>query len=791
MKLTLQIKILLITIAIIILSISANSVINSVIFVNEYTNVLGEKSFAVGQSLKIQLDRLLRLNIPLDKLVGFEKQCSDLVNTYDDILYAAVLDTNNIILFHNDMSQHGRKLYYIPKSDIHSFKQKFFELKNEASETIYQSRIPIIDSHKEYQGMVIIGFSDEAIKAKRNRMIFASVLIGVFSVAFAACLVVSLIHLIVSKPLNKFISDIQLIRSAKADELQLIKSRSNDEIGQLKKAFNDLMADLNASNNKIKKYTEQLESEIQARTAELTIANQKLQHDMIVIKETDKALKKSEFKYRSMMESMTDPVYICSPDFKVEYMNPAMINRIGRNAVGEPCHSAIHGKNKKCDWCVFDKVAKNETIETTVLSPLDKRNYRQIHMPIVHRDGTVSKMSLFRDITDLLIAVEEKEKAKAQLLQSQKMESIGTLAGGIAHDFNNLMTTVIGNAHLVLMLTGKDDPVRKKIEAIEAAGGKAADLTRQILAFSRKQMIQPKVLDINEVLTDIKSMLVRLVEESIEMKMIYEPALWPVKMDPSQINQIVINLVTNARDAMPAGGKLTIETANANLDENYFREHGVEKQPGSYVMLSVSDTGIGMDKETLEHIFEPFYTTKEVDKGTGLGLSTVYGVVKQNKGFVWVDSEPGQGSTFKIYLPVTKGDPGTKKKDLPRDYVPKGSENILIVEDDLSVRKLICEFLDQYGYQVLEAENGEKAIKIAGKHNGPIHLLITDVVMPKMSGREVADNLKSHRPEIKVLYISGYTDRNLPGFLEEGANFLKKPFSPEVLAHKVREALDS
>ncbi|MDO9565764.1 MAG: ATP-binding protein [Candidatus Desulfaltia sp.] len=791
MKSTLRIKILIITISIVILSISANSVINSVIFVNEYTNVLGEKSFAVGQSLKIQLDRLLRLNIPLDKLVGFEKQCSDLVNTYDGILYAAVLDTNNIILFHNDMSQHGRRLYYIPKSDIHSFKQKFFELKNEASETIYQSRIPIIDSHNEYQGMVIIGFSDEVIKAKRNRMVFASILIGMFSVAFATCLVISLIHLIFSKPLNKFISDIQSIRSAKADELQLIKSQSNGEIGQLKKAFNDLMTDLNASNNKVKKYTEQLESEIQARTAELTIANQNLQQDMIVIRDTDKALKKSESKYRSMMESMTDPVYICSPDFKVEYMNPAMINRVGRDAVDEPCYSAIHGLNEKCKWCVFDKVAKNETIETTVLSPLDKRNYRQIHMPIIHHDGTVSKMSLFRDITDLLIAVEEKEKANAQLLQSQKMESIGTLAGGIAHDFNNLMTTIIGNAHLVLMSTGKDDPARKKIEAIKAAGERAADLTRQILAFSRKQMIQPRILDLNEVLMGTKRMLVRLIEEHIDMKMVYEPALWSVIMDPAQINQIVMNLVTNARDAMPTGGKLTIETANVNLDENYFREHGVEEQPGFYVMLAVSDNGTGMDKETQEHIFEPFYTTKEVDKGTGLGLSTVYGIVKQNKGFIWIDSEPGQGSTFKIYLPATKDDLVAEKKDPTCEYASKGSENILIVEDDISVRKLVCNFLDQYGYQILEAENGEKAMRVAGEYNGPIHLLITDVVMPKMGGREVADNLKSYRPEVKVLYISGYTDRDMSGFLEKGANFLKKPFSPEALAYKVREVLDS
>ncbi len=389
-------------------------------------------------------------------------------------------------------------------------------------------------------------------------------------------------------------------------------------------------------------------------------------------------------------------------------------------------------------------------------------------------------------------AKKEKTNLEAQLRQAQKMEAIGVLAGGVAHDFNNILTTIIGNASLALMEVGKHGPLREEIEEIKAAGERAAALTRQLLAFSRKQIIQPKVLDLNELLAGIEKMLGRLIGEDVEILIIPESALWKVEIDPAQMEQIIINLAINARDAMPRGGKLTIGTANMDLDENYFRGHGFSETPGSYVMLAVSDTGTGMDKETQEHIFEPFFTTKGVGKGTGLGLSMVYGIAKQNNGFIWVYSEPGQGTTIKIYLPKVKGDVGAEEKERTSVSKFSGSETVLIVEDDDSLRKFAHKALQQYGYKVLKAENGEDALRVSEAHDGSIDLLITDVVMPKVSGKETAERLQTLYPHIKIIFMSGYTDDAIVrhGVLTPGLNFIQKPFSPEGLARKVREVLD-
>ncbi|MBU4126279.1 MAG: PAS domain S-box protein, partial [Proteobacteria bacterium] len=408
--------------------------------------------------------------------------------------------------------------------------------------------------------------------------------------------------------------------------------------------------------------------------------------------------------------------------------------------------------------------------------------------PLKETDGTVlGVLSMVKDIT-------EQKKLEEQFRQSQKMEAIGTLAGGVAHDFNNLLTVIIGNSQLALMDVIKDESLRKKIEEIEKAGDRAASLTRQLLAFSRKQIITPRVLDLNELLTGIEKMLGRLIGEDVELLTIPGPALWQVEVDPGQMEQVIMNMAINAKDAMPQGGKITIETANTDLDENYFRKHGIEgEKPGHYVMLAVSDTGIGMDKETQEHIFEPFFTTKEVGKGTGLGLSTVYGIVKQNNGFVWVYSEPGQGSTFKVYLPRAEGAADSEEKQQLPVIELDGSETVLIVEDDNGLRKFAQEVLLLHGYKVLDAENGEDALRVSQAHEGQIHLMITDVVMPRMGGKELSEKLQPFYPRMKVIYMSGYTDNAIVehGVLAPGLNFLQKPFTPESLALKVREVLDA
>ncbi len=408
--------------------------------------------------------------------------------------------------------------------------------------------------------------------------------------------------------------------------------------------------------------------------------------------------------------------------------------------------------------------------------------------PLKNSEGTITgAIQTFQDIT-------ERRNTEAQLRQAQKMEAVGTLAGGVAHDFNNILTTIIGNAHLALLTQGMDDPLREEIEEIRKAGERAASLTRQLLAFSRKQITRTKILNFNKLITGIEKMLVRLIGEDIELLMIPGPELWQVEADPGQMEQIIMNLAVNARDAMPKGGKLTIETLNVDLDRNYLRKHGIKSgQSGSYVMAAVSDTGSGMDKNTQEHMFEPFFTTKKNGKGTGLGLSTVYGIVKQNKGFIWPYSEPGQGSTFKVYLPGLRGDIEAEEKEQAFAGDVGGTETVLIVEDDDSLRNFTCKTLQQQGYNVLEADNGEDALKACKEYKGAIQLVLTDVVMPKMGGREVVKWLQPRYPQMKVIYMSGYTDDAIVhhGVLKPGVNFLEKPFSPEVLARKVREVLDS
>ena len=372
------------------------------------------------------------------------------------------------------------------------------------------------------------------------------------------------------------------------------------------------------------------------------------------------------------------------------------------------------------------------------------------------------------------------------------MEGVGRLAGGIAHDFNNLLTIITGYAELMSTRVDKDSPLLSDLEHIFKASERAARLTNQLLAFSRKQLIQPVVLNINHAIAEMEKMLRRIIGEDIDLSTMFEPELWNIELDPTQMDQLFMNLAVNARDAMPNGGRLTIETANVNLDETYARQHGLELKAGPFVMFAVSDTGMGMDEETRSHVFEPFYTTKEKGKGTGLGLSTAYGIVKQSGGCIWVYSEPDQGTTFKVYFPKTDEETAFAVSDQKPAQNLEGSETILLAEDEDATRKLISSVLQEYGYSVLEARDGKEALQLIEQHKGSIHLLLSDVVMPGMSGRELAERLQLLQPEMKVLYMSGYTDNAIVhhGILEKGVLFIQKPFSPKALVSKVRNILD-
>jgi two-component system cell cycle sensor histidine kinase/response regulator CckA len=390
----------------------------------------------------------------------------------------------------------------------------------------------------------------------------------------------------------------------------------------------------------------------------------------------------------------------------------------------------------------------------------------------------------FLDIT-------ERKKLEERLRQSQKMESVGRLAGGIAHDFNNLLTVITGYSELMLSRLEERSPLVKEMEEIKRAGERASSLTQQLLAFSRRQVLRPCVIDLNEVVSRVEKMLRRLIGEDVELRTVPGAGLWSVKADPGQVEQVLVNLAVNARDAMPGGGVLTIETGNVFFDEGYSLGH-VPAQSGHYVLLAVSDTGVGMDERTKSQVFEPFFTTKESGKGTGLGLSTVYGIVKQSGGYIWVYSEPGKGSTFKVYIPRTEERVEDPRKAVPPVEDLRGEKTVLVVEDEESILKLASAVLGGYGYAVLAAPGGEEALRVAAEHDGEISLLLTDVVMPGMGGRKLYERILRQRPKIKVLYMSGHTDDAIVrrGVLDPGTPFLQKPFSPISLARKVKEVLE-
>ncbi len=404
--------------------------------------------------------------------------------------------------------------------------------------------------------------------------------------------------------------------------------------------------------------------------------------------------------------------------------------------------------------------------------------------PIRENGDVIGVSTIVRDISD-------RKKLEEQLRQSQKMEAVGRLAGGIAHDFNNLLSVIVGYTYVLQSSLPEDQTLRDSADQIMSAADKASSLTRQLLAFSRRQVLQAEAIDLNDILAGMEKMLPRVIGEDVEVRAVRMPEIKRVKADPGQIEQVIMNLVVNARDAMPEGGKLTIETAEVNFDAHAAAAHNA--RAGDYVLLAVTDTGVGMDADTRAHIFEPFFTTKEAGHGTGLGLATVYGIVHQSGGHILVYSEPGQGTTFKIYLPATAEEPEPSRISREAKFTLTGHETVLLVEDEPSLRSLIEQVLTNQGYKVLVASMGEAGLDIANRHKEPIDLLVTDVVMPKMGGQVLAERLAVSHPEMKIIFMSGYTNNALlhNEALVEGALFLQKPFTPDVLLRKVREALSA
>jgi PAS domain S-box-containing protein len=503
-------------------------------------------------------------------------------------------------------------------------------------------------------------------------------------------------------------------------------------------------------------------------------------------KRAEKSLMRSESQFRALFENALDAVLISNDLGVYVDANPAACDLLGVS------YNEVIGRTIR-DFTEDDYEAENARSWEQLLKDGMMRGVFHLRRPdgeVVEVDFSATANFIPGRHLSLLHDVTERRKLEDQLRQSQKLESVGMLAGGIAHDFNNLLTVITGYSELTLNRLDKADPLARNIEEVKKAADRATSLTRQLLAFSRKQVLQPKVLDLNSVILNIEKMLGRLVGEDMELRTLPGIGLGQVKADPGQIEQVLLNLVVNSRDAMPKGGKITIETANVYLDEAYARRH-IAVQNGWYAMLAVTDTGHGIDLETQKHIFEPFFTTKEQGKGTGLGLSTVYGIVKQSGGNIWVYSEVGVGTSIKIYLPLVDEHITKPDAEAARPESIAGTETILLAEDEEMVRNLALDSLKMHGYTVLEAANAGEAMLICEQHEGPIHLLLTDAVMPRMSGKELADQFLRLRPDTRVLYMSGYTDRAIVhhGILDEDIAFIGKPFTPDALVLKAIEVL--
>lgn len=550
------------------------------------------------------------------------------------------------------------------------------------------------------------------------------------------------------------------------------------------------------------------------------------------------ALRESEERYQAIVDTFDGHVYICSPDHRLEFANKPLITRLGGNPVGLLCHQALYNLPSVCPWCVNKRVLAGETVRGEFQSPLDQRWYYTVDTPIYHPDGRLSRQSTLMDITArkqseerlqtavsetrrlletaelsrqaLLSLVEDQKETELALLQEKslsiglqqqlqqaaKMEAIGRLAGGVAHDFNNLLQAILGFTELLLAESDAKDARHKDLLQIKKAGTRAADLTRQLLAFGRKQMIEPRILNLNTLIADTEPMLRRLLGEDIRLDAVPTPGIPPIKADPGQIEQIIMNLVVNARDAMPNGGRLTLSTTQVTLqavDTSVIPE----ARPGEYICLSVSDTGTGMPREVLQHLFEPFFTTKELGKGSGLGLAVTYGIVKQNNGWINVYSQVDQGTTFRVYFPVSTGtteipaDPPQANDDLPRALQGKG-ECILLVEDESGVRNMATVVLRKHGYEVLPCESAKEARELFSRAQGRIELLFSDVVLPGKNGIELADLLLTLKPGLPVLLSSGYADERARWnkIEDRGYHFLQKPYPVAILLHTVRHILD-
>jgi PAS domain S-box-containing protein len=687
-----------------------------------------------------------------------------------DVAYAMILDRDGRVAAHSHRPEavgtllSGEILDRILSTDA-TLAQ---EIATPDGQALYDFAVPMLVDAQRW-GTARVGLSrrrmEAEIVATRRQLLGLAVL-----VLAGAGLASALVAQRIARPVRQLA--VGAVAISRGEPVQRVEPTTSDEIGQLAVAFNDMARQLHEQRDAVHEQRAALEAahgELRRRFSELS--NLKSYTDNI-------------------LHSLVNGIVTLDLEGRVVTLNGAAEALLG-------CSASARGRP------VTEVLAHAPELVAILEAAIQWRTGRTGTVTLPNRAGGTVPVEITtatlkggegQDLGVIVVArdLTAVRALEAQLRQAQKMEAVGRLAGGVAHDFNNLLTVITGRSQLLLLKLSPESPLRRDVELVEETAHRASALTRQLLAFSRKQMIQPRVVDLNEIVRGMETMLARLIGEDIALATRLDHAAGCVRADPAQLEQMIVNLVVNARDAMPLGGRLTLETGYVQIDEGFARQH-VGLRPGPHVRLVVRDTGVGMDGLIKAHLFEPFFTTKGPGKGTGLGLATVYGIVNQCGGAIRVESEPGQGATFTIELPRIDAPADATGDARDTTAAPYGSETVLLVEDEPEVRGLARDILRQQGYTVLEAADGDEALRVGREYSGPIHLLVTDVVMPQMGGRALADRVRAGRDEIKVLYVSGYTDDAIlrQGVSETGTAFLAKPFTAAALAHKVRLVLDA
>jgi signal transduction histidine kinase len=644
----------------------------------------------------------------------------------------------------------------------------------------------------EFLGTIFIRSDLSEFYYRLEMAVGSAVLIFLFTLSVAMLLLMKWQRTI-TDPIRALTGLMQTV-SREKDYFVRADIQEPEELGTLSAGFNDMLVQIQERDAELEMHRMHLEELVAERTAELARTNVSLERELAERERAEAALRQSEDRYRglsqefhALLEAIPDSLTLLTPDLKVLWANQGAAKGMKKaldDVVGRHCYALWDGRDSPCDICPVQRTFKAGDTQSDVVPSTDERFWDVRTVPLKDQDGKVTRViEVARDIT-------EQRRMEEQLRHAQKIEAVGQLAGGVAHDFNNILTAIIGFATLIQMKLQKDDALQPYVRQIMESSERAAGLTHGLLAFSRKQIINPKPVDVNKVVGEIESLISRLIREDIELSVILSDRKLTILADSGQIEQVLINLATNARDAMPEGGRLLLKTELTAIDEDFIKAHGYGTS-GLYALITVSDTGLGMDIKTRARIFEPFFTTKEVGKGTGLGLAIVYGIVKQHGGYINCYSEPEFGTTFNIYLPLTEQQ-AQQAVTAPRTAIHGGTETILVAEDDDRVRELVVEVLTQHGYTVIAAPDGEQAVRIYKENKDRIQMLLLDVIMPKKNGREVYDAIRAISPHIKVLFTSGYTANIIhkKGVLEEGFNFIFKPVAPHVLLKKVREVLD-